>query len=83
MPVSKGRRKSKQIKRPTQPKTNVARAEKGRPESPTWYVVLMFGLMGLGVLMVVSRYLFQMNNAVLLVGLLFIAIGFIMTTNYH
>ena len=83
MPESKGRRKSKQIKRPTPPKSAVKKAEAGHPPSPTWYVALMFGLMGLGVIMVVIRYLFQMDNMVLLVGLAAIATGFIMTTNYH
>lgn len=83
MPESKGRRKSKQIKRPTPPKSAVKKAEHGKPPSPTWYVSLMFGLMGIGVVLVVVRYLFQLDNTVLLLGLTAIAVGFVMTTNYH
>jgi hypothetical protein len=83
MPESKGRRKSKQIKRPTPPKSNFQKQERGHAPSPTWYVGLMFGLMALGVVMVVARYLFQLDNSVLLLGLLAIAVGFVMTTNYH
>ncbi len=83
MPESKGRRKSKQIKRPTPPKTAVRKAEAGKPPSPQWYVATMFGLMALGVMMVLVRYLFQLDNLVLIGGLVAIAIGFVMTTNYH
>ncbi len=83
MPESKGRRKSKQIKRPTPPKTAVKKAERGKPPSPAWYVALMFGLMAVGVIMVVVRYLFQLDNLLLIGGLVAIAVGFVMTTNYH
>lgn len=83
MPESKGRRKSKQIKRPTPPKNPVRKAEAARGPSPTWYVAVMFGLMALGVLMVVARYIFQLDNTLLIGGLVAIGVGFIMTTNYH
>ncbi len=43
----------------------------------------MFGLMGIGVLAVVARYVFQLDYLVLIGGLVFLAAGFLMTTNYR
>ncbi len=83
MPESKGRRKSKTVRRPTPPKSAVAAREKDSKESPMWYVVIMFGLMALGVIMVVTRYIFIQEQWVLLAGLGAIGVGFMMTTNYH
>lgn len=83
MPESKGRRKSKTVRRPTPPKKAAAARERDAKESPTWYVFLMFGLMGVGVVAVVIRYVFETSQWLLLGGLAAIGIGFLMTTNYH
>ncbi len=85
MPVSKGRRK-KAKRRPTPPKRPPAPAEQKGP-SPTWYVVTMFGLMGLGILIVLVNYMGFLpggtSNLYLLGGLACIAIGFAMTLDYR
>jgi hypothetical protein len=78
MPESK-RRKPK--KRP--PAAPASTAAKGKEPSPTWYVVLMSGLMVVGVILVLVRFIFQMDQLVLIAGLGFIAAGFLMTTNYR
>ncbi|HUG33068.1 MAG TPA: cell division protein CrgA [Acidimicrobiia bacterium] len=79
MPESK-RRKPKN--RPQSPKALEA-AAKAKEPSPTWYVALMAGLMVVGVLLVLARFVFQWPQVMLLVGLGAIAIGFLMTTNYR
>jgi hypothetical protein len=79
MPESK-RRKPK--KRPPTARPAVAAAKNKEP-SPTWYVVLMAGLMVIGVVLVLLRFVFQMDQMVLIAGLGFIAAGFLMTTNYR
>lgn len=81
MPQSKGRRKSKRVSRPTPPKS-ASRGKKTK-ESSKLYVALMFGLMGLGVLLVVTRYVLDTPSWLLLVGLASMGGGFLMTTNYH
>ncbi len=79
MPESK-RRKPKN--RP-QSKAAVAAAAKAKDPSPTWYVALMAGLMGLGVILVLLRFIMDWDQWVLLAGLVAIAGGFLMTTNYR
>ena len=81
MPESKGRHKSKRVSRPTPPKS-ASRGKKSK-ESSKLYVALMFGLMGLGVLLVVIRYVLDTPSWLLLVGLAAMGGGFLMTTNYH
>lgn len=54
-----------------------------REPSPKWYVGLMIGLMAVGVLLVLARFVFQTEQWLLLVGLVMISVGFIMTTNYR
>lgn len=80
MPESK-RRKPKQTTatRPSNPATT---AHQGDP-SPTWYVATMAGLMIAGVLVVLARFIFSMDQLVLVGGLALIAAGFLMTTNYR
>lgn len=78
MPESK-RRKPKSVG-PTQSKRP---ALKEKEESPRWYVALMAGLMAVGVVLVLARFIFQTDEWLLLVGLVFISAGFIMTTNYR
>ncbi|MGB7861469.1 MAG: cell division protein CrgA [Acidimicrobiia bacterium] len=79
MPESK-RRKPKN--RP-QSQQAVATSAKSKEPSPTWYVAIMAGLMGLGVILVLLRFIFQWDQIMLVVGLAAIAAGFLMTTNYR
>jgi hypothetical protein len=81
MPESK-RRKTKKPARSRLAPTAVATA-KAKGPSPTWYVVLMAGLMGIGVLGVIARFVFQLPQFWLFGGLVAIAAGFLMTTNYR
>ena len=78
MPVSKTRKKKNSG--PTQSATP---KKETHAESPTWYVWSMVGLMALGTVTVVSAYLFSLGNITLVVGLILIAIGFLMTMNWH
>jgi hypothetical protein len=77
MPESK-RRKPK-----NRPQSQIEAATKAKDPSPTWYVALMAGLMVVGVLLVLARFIFQWPQTVLLAGLGAIAAGFLMTTNYR
>jgi hypothetical protein len=79
MPVSK-RRKPKS--RP-QSQQAIEAAAKAKDPSPTWYVAIMAGLMVLGVILVLLRFIFQWDQLVLVAGLASIAAGFLMTTNYR
>lgn len=58
-------------------------AAKAKDPSPTWYVATMAGLMVVGVLLVLARFIFQWPQTMLLIGLGAIAAGFLMTTNYR
>lgn len=80
MPESK-RRKPKQTTA-TRPKNPAATAHEGDP-SPTWYVATMGGLMVVGVLLVLARFIFSLDQLWLVGGLVLIAGGFLMTTNYR
>jgi len=81
MPESK-RRKPKH--RPLSSKAQ-EEAAKSKEASPTWYVAVMAGLMVLGVILVLVRFVFaeDLSQLWLLAGLLCIAAGFLMTTNYR
>jgi len=79
MPESK-RRKPKG--RPPSPRAAEA-ALKAKDPSPTWYVALMAGLMIAGVIVVLLRFVFEWDQTVMIGGLLAIAAGFLMTTNYR
>lgn len=79
MPESK-RRKPKN--RPQSQQALVA-AAKDKEASPTWYVAVMAGLMVAGVVLVLIRFIFELNQLMLIVGLAAIAAGFLMTTNYR
>lgn len=84
MPVSKGRKKAN--KRPTPPSHKPKAIDEKGP-SPTWYVVTMFGLMALGVVIILLNYMNILPggtaNKYLITGLLGIGIGFAMTMNYR
>lgn len=80
MPKSKGRRKPKrQVVAPP-----VHHEEK---VSPKWYVALMFSMMGIGVLLIILNYIDLVPGGQaslwLYSGLGAIAVGFLMTLNYH
>ena len=77
MPESK-RRKPKQ-----RPQPRATATAKSKEPSPTWYVALMAGLMVVGVILVLIRFILDMEQWVLLAGLVLIAGGFLMTTNYR
>lgn len=83
MPVSKGRKKAK--RRPPPPPKPDPIKEKG--PSPTWYIALMFGLMALGMLIILANYINLLpggtSNTYLLIGLAGIAVGFGMTLNFR
>jgi hypothetical protein len=55
--------------------------------SPKWVPILMFTLLGLGVLVIVLNYVNLLpgkaNNGYLLLGLGLITGGFVVATNYH
>ncbi|MEX2654442.1 MAG: cell division protein CrgA [Acidimicrobiia bacterium] len=80
MPESK-RRKPKQTSA-TRPANPASSAHQGDP-SPTWYVATMAGLMIAGVLVVMARFIFSLDQLFLVAGLALIAAGFLMTTNYR
>jgi len=83
MPVSKGRKKAN--KRPTPPSHKPTAVDTKGP-SPTWYVATMFGLMAVGVLVILANYMGLFgatSNTYLLIGLLGIGVGFTMTMNYR
>ncbi len=78
MPESKKRKK-----RPPVSAMAVEAATKAKEPSPTWYVALMAGLMLVGVVLVLLRFILNLEQAFMFVGLLAIAAGFLMTTNYR
>ena len=80
MPVSK-RRKPKKA-RPTSPPP-----PKEKKTSPVWYAVIMFSLMGIGVVAVILSYLGILprddDQWYRFAGLGAIALGFLMTMSYR
>lgn len=84
MPVSKGRKKAKK-RPPPPPKADTSAAAKG--PSPTWYIALMFGLMGVGIVVILLNYVRLLpgapTNTWLLAGLAGIGVGFGMTLNFR
>ncbi len=85
MPVSKGRKKAN--KRPTPPKNPAASQVEDKGASPTWYVATMFGLMAVGIIVILINYMAILpggtSNLYLLGGLAMIGVGFAMTLNYR
>ena len=79
MPKSKGRRKPRRVVHTPPPPKEVK-------VSPTWYVATLFSLMAIGVIIIILNYIDLMPGEALnwlYVGLLSIAVGFVMTLNYH
>ena len=81
MPVSK-KRKPKKGKRPN-PRPQAPVQTKSAEPSPPWYVATMTGLMVVGVLLVLVRFIFNLDYLLLVFGLALIGAGFLMTTNYR
>ncbi len=79
MPESKRRKP----KNPPRSEQVIAAAAKDKDPSPTWYVAVMAGLMVFGVVLVLVRFILQLDQLVLVGGLGLIAAGFLMTTNYR
>ncbi len=78
MPVSK-KRKGSQPRQPTPPRNPV----KAAAPSPRWYVITMAGLMGVGLILVLLRFVLGLDQLWLVGGLALIAGGFLMTTGYR
>jgi Cell division protein CrgA len=77
-----GRVTPKQNKRYTPP---VPRSEK---VSPIWIPIIMFGALGLGMLIILANYVDVLpgdgpSNMYLLAGLVLITVGFITATKFH
>jgi uncharacterized membrane protein HdeD (DUF308 family) len=81
MPESK-RRKPKNTSATQSRTASNAVLKSGDDPSPTWYVVVMAGLMIVGTLLVLIRFIFRQDQVLLILGLGLIAAGFFMTTNY-
>lgn len=84
MPESKGRKKAN--RRPTPPSHKPTAVDEKGP-SPTWYVVTMFGLMAVGLIVILVNYMGLLpggtSNIYLVSGLAGIGVGFAMTMNYR
>ena len=78
MPVSK-KRKGARARKPTPPRNPV----KASSPSPRWYVITMAGLMGVGLILVLLRFVLGLDQLWLVGGLALIAVGFLMTTRYR
>jgi 1,4-dihydroxy-2-naphthoate octaprenyltransferase len=75
--------KRRKPKNPSVSAKTAQAAVKSKEPSPTWYVALMAGLMVAGVILVLLRFVFEWDQTVLIIGLVSIAAGFLMTTNYR
>ena len=78
--------KSKSRRRPS--RTDVKPVHhKDTKVSPKWYVILMFSLMAVGVIVIILNYIDLVpgghRSIFLYSGLGAIAVGFLMTMNYH
>jgi len=83
MPKSKVRKKRKG----KQPPPRQITPPKQKGPSPTWYIAIMFGLMAIGVIVIVLNYMGLLpdgtKNLYLVLGLAMIAGGFGMTLNFR
>lgn len=78
MPVSKKRKGAKRSG-PTRPRNPV----KATTPSSRWYVITMAALMGVGLILVLLRFVLGLDQLWLVGGLALIAVGFLMTTGYR
>ena len=85
MPKSKGRKKAN--RRPTPPKKPTTSEVDEKGSSPGWYIGLMFGLMAVGILVILLNYMNLIPGGTdgkwLLAGLGLIGVGFAMTLNFR
>ncbi|MEQ8841666.1 MAG: cell division protein CrgA [Acidimicrobiales bacterium] len=68
------------------PETVSHTGHEGLPPSPMWVPVLMFGLLGLGVVTILLNYvgsIWETSNGILLLGLGMILAGIITATQYR
>ena len=81
MPESKKRKGRK----PPPAQRASPKKEIAKNPSPTWYAIVMFALMGLGVALVLLNYIVPdvFGRWGLFVGLGSIAVGFLMLTNFR
>ena len=61
---------------------------KSEKVSPKWVPIVMFGSLGLGMLIILANYVSLLpgdepSNMYLLLGLVFITLGFVTATRYH
>ncbi|HEY7821951.1 MAG TPA: cell division protein CrgA [Acidimicrobiia bacterium] len=82
-PIEMPESKRRKPKNPPKSQKAIEEARKAKEPSPTWYVALMAGLMVVGVLLVLLRFILDLDQTLLLLGLAAIAGGFLMTTNYR
>lgn len=86
MPKSKTRKKKSQKRRSGAPPPPPIESKTKGP-SPKWYVATMFGLMAVGVVVILLNYIGTVpggtSNVYLLSGLGAIAVGFVMTLGYE
>lgn len=80
MPKSKRRKPKRDYTPPPPPKEEKV--------SPPWYAAVMFGLMALGVIVIVLNYIGlvpggEQESVYLYAGLGLIGVGFMMTLNFH
>ena len=83
MPKSKPRKNRRQTRK-YNPVASAAKEAEKNP-SPTWYAATMFGLMGIGLILVLMNYILADTFSPwgLWGGLGAIAVGFFMTTNFR
>jgi Cell division protein CrgA len=85
MPKSKGRKRAN--KRPTPPKNPATSKVDHKGPSPTWYVALMFGLMAVGILVILANYINLLPGGTdgkwLIGGLGMVGVGMAMLLNYR
>jgi len=83
MPKSKVRKKRKG----KQPPPRQLDPPKQKGPSPTWYIAIMFGLMAIGVIVIILNYMGLLpdgtKNLYLVIGLAMIAGGFGLTLNFR
>lgn len=82
-PIEMPESKRRKPKNPPKSQKAITEARKAKEPSPTWYVAMMAGLMVVGVLLVLLRFILNLDQTLLLLGLAAIAVGFLMTTNYR
>ena len=85
MPKSKGRKKAN--RRPTPPKNPAHSKVEEKGPSPAWYVGLMFGLMAVGIIVILLNYMNILPGGTdgkwLLGGLGMVGVGMAMLLNYR